>query len=423
VGPELRGRRAAGAAAWTLLLLVPAPALAQREAPAALLAAARAVSREVAGIRHLEWLRPVDFQVSDRATIRRFAQASLDREMSADQWAAYEALLEHCGLLPAGVDLRDLVVRLYAEQVAGYYEPARKTFYLADWLPRLIQRAVVAHEVTHALQDQHYDLVGWMAEVATTEDGALARAAVVEGDAMVAMLAYLLGPVGARPESLPDVGRLLAGQAGQAGQGFPTFAAAPPALQRLFLFPYVEGTIFVPAALPNGGWAAVDSLYADPPASTEQILHPERYWDARDPPRAAGLPGGLHDEPWISGSWGELGVQLVLAAALADTAAARAAARGWDGDRYALYRRDGSPPAFAWTIVWDTPRDAERFARAYAQAAVRRFPGAARLTTGVGRFGFERADRRLDLRWSGDRVEVRENLDPAGPRSEALGRP
>jgi hypothetical protein len=142
VGPELRGRRAAGAAAWTLLLLVPAPALAQREAPAALLAAARAVSREVAGIRHLEWLRPVDFQVSDRATIRRFAQASLDREMSADQWAAYEALLEHCGLLPAGVDLRDLVVRLYAEQVAGYYEPARKTFYLADWLPQLLQRGV-----------------------------------------------------------------------------------------------------------------------------------------------------------------------------------------------------------------------------------------------------------------------------------------
>ncbi|HKY59434.1 MAG TPA: hypothetical protein VJP59_00335 [Gemmatimonadota bacterium] len=410
MGPRLRSRGAALAAACALLVLLPVPALGQREAPAALLAAARAVSREVAAIRRLEWLRPVDFQVSDRATIRRFAQASLDREMSPDQWAAYEALLQHCGLLPAGVDLRDLVVRLYAEQVAGYYEPARKTFYLADWLPRLIQRAVVAHEATHALQDQHYDLVGWMAEVAPTEDGALARAAVIEGDAMVAMLAYLLGPVGAGPENLPDVGRLLAGQAGQVGQGFPTFAAAPPALQRLFLFPYVEGSAFVQAGLREGGWAAIDSLYADPPASTEQILHPERYWDARDPPRSAELPAGVPGAPWISGSWGEVGIQIILAAALTDTAAVQDAARGWDGDRYALYRSEGGPPAFAWTLLWDTPRDAERFARAYSQAAVRRFPGPAHMTTGIGRFGFAAAGRRLDLRWSGDRVEVRENL-------------
>ncbi|MGH7587669.1 MAG: hypothetical protein ACRELU_03645 [Gemmatimonadota bacterium] len=409
MGPRLRRLRAAPAAAWALLVLFPVPGLAQREAPAALLAAARAVSREVAAIRRLEWLRPVDFQVSDRATIRRFAQASLDREMTPDQWAAYQALLQHNGLLPAGVDLRDLVVRLYAEQVAGYYEPARKTFYLADWLPRLIQRAVVAHEATHALQDQHFDLVGWMAEVAPTEDAALARAAVIEGDAMLAMLAYLLGPMGARPESLPDVGQLLAGQAGAVGQGFPTFAAAPPGLQRLFLFPYVEGSAFVQAGLRHGGWAAIDSLYADPPASTEQILHPERYWGARDPPRPAGLPAGVAGEPWITGSWGEVGVQIVLAAALADTAAVRGAAQGWDGDRYALYKRDGAP-AFAWTLLWDTPRDADRFARAYAQAAVRRFPGPARLTTGIGRFAFEGDDRRLDLRWSGDRVEVRENL-------------
>lgn len=406
----MRRLGAATTAAWALLVLNPVPALAQREAPAALLAAARTVSREVASIRRLEWLHPVDFQVSDRATIRRFAQASLDREMSPDQWAAYQALLHHCGLLPAGVNLRDLVVRLYAEQVAGYYEPTRKTFYLADWLPRLIQRAVVAHEATHALQDQHYDLVAWMAEVAPTEDGALARAAVIEGDAMVAMLAYLLGPMGARPESLPDVGRLLAGETGAAGQGFPTFAAAPPALQRLFLFPYVEGSAFVQAGLRHGGWEAIDSLYDDPPASTEQILHPERYWDARDPPRPAELPAGAPGELWISGSWGEVGVQIVLAAALDDTATVRAAARGWDGDRYALYRTDGAPPAFTWTILWDTPRDAERFARAYAQAAVRRFPGPARLTTGIAQFGFEAADRRLDLRWSGDRVEVRENL-------------
>ncbi|MGH7558572.1 MAG: hypothetical protein ACREMD_12495, partial [Gemmatimonadota bacterium] len=252
-----RGRAATRSVAALAALLFASPALAQRDAPAALLAAARSVSREVAAIRDLEWRRPVDFRISDRATIQRYARETLDAEMTPDQWAAYEALLEHCGLLPAGVDLRDLVVRLYAEQVAGYYEPDRKTFYLADWLPRLIQRAVVAHEATHALQDQHYDLVRWMDEVSPTADAALARAAVIEGDAMVAMLAYLLGPLGTRPEDLPDLDELLSGEAVALGQGFPTFAAAPPALQRLFLFPYVEGSGFVLAGLRRGGWAAV----------------------------------------------------------------------------------------------------------------------------------------------------------------------
>ena len=91
---------------------------------------------------------------------------------------------------------------------------------------------------------------------------------------------------------------------------------------------------------------------------------------------------------------------------------------GWVTQQYA----PGDRASFVWTIVWDTPQDAERFARAYAQAAVRRFPGPARLTTALGRFGFERAGRHLDLRWSADRVEIRENLDPAGPHGEALGR-
>ncbi len=397
------------AAALAALLLAPFPAIAQREAPAALLAAARSVSREVAAIRDLEWRRPVDFRISDRATIQRYARETLDREMTADQWAAYQALLEHCGLLPAGLDLHDLVVRLYAEQVAGYYEPNRKTFYLADWLPRLIQRAVVAHEATHALQDQHYDLVRWMDEVAPTGDAALARAAVIEGDAMVAMLAYLLGPLGTRPEDLPDLDRLLSGEAVALSQAFPTFANAPPALQRLFLFPYVEGSGFVLAGLRRGGWAAVDRLYGDPPASTEQILHPERYWETRDEPRVP-EPGEIHEDPWISGSWGELGVQLVLTAALGDTGLAHEAARGWDGDRYALYRRESGPPAYAWTLLWDSPADAERFARAYAQATVARFPGPARLTTGADRFVFQSTGRTLALSWEEDRVEIRENL-------------
>ena len=226
---------------------------------------------------------------------------------------------------------------------------------------------------------------------------------------MVAMLAYLLGPLGSRPQDLPDVDRLLSGEAVALGRAFPTFASAPPALQRLFLFPYVEGSAFVLAGLRRGGWAEVDRLYGDPPASTEQILHPERYWESRDPPREPDAHD-VAEDPWLSGSWGELGVQLVLAAALGDTALAREAAGGWDGDRYSLYRRNGGPQGYAWTVLWDTPAAAERFALAYAQATVARIPGSARLVTGVDRFAIAAEGRFLALSWEGDRVEIRENL-------------
>ena len=199
---RLRGSSAARVAA-ALALCLSVPVVAQTPAPAALVDDARAIARQVAGIRGLAVLRPIDFEVSDRETVRAYARASLADQMPPGQWESYEALLVHTGMIPPGTDLEELVVRLYAEQIAGYYDPARKTFYLADWLPQLLQRGVVAHEVTHALQDQHFDLERWLAELSPTEDGSLARAAVAEGDAMAAMIAYLLEPMGAGVEELP----------------------------------------------------------------------------------------------------------------------------------------------------------------------------------------------------------------------------
>lgn len=392
-----------------VLVSSPDTATAQREAPSALVAAAQAVSQDLAAIRRLDWKGPVDFQVSDRETIRQYATQSLEREMSPADWIAQSALLSHCGLLPVGADLKDLVVRLYTEQVAGYYDPHRKTFYLADWLPQLLQRAVVAHEVTHALQDQHFDLTAWLGEFGPTEDGALARVAVAEGDAMAAMLAFMLAPTGASIEQLPDPADLLAGNSSAIAQAYPAFDQAPKALQRLLLFPYVEGASFVIAALREGGWGSVDTLYRDPPASTEQILHPDRYWQTRDRPQTPTPP--RRDElgqELTEGSWGEFGTGLILATALGDSAAATGAT-GWDGDRYVLYEKPSGELAYGWTLLWDSADAAERFATAYAQATTQRFRGSARMTTGVGRFSFEAEQRTLEMTWEGDRVQILEN--------------
>ena len=406
--PPFCTSRAARLLATALALALCVPARAQSPAPD-LVAEARAIARQMAGIRGLALLRPINFEVSDRAIVTEYARASLSDQMPPDQWEAYETLLIHTGMIPPGTDLEDLVVRLYAEQIAGYYDPARKTFYLADWLPRLLQRGVVAHEVTHALQDQHFDLERWLSALSPTEDGALARAAIAEGDAMAAMIAFLLEPVGAGIEDLPPLASLLEeGSAGMAA-GYPTFDAAPQALQRLLLFPYVEGSDFVREALARGGWSAVDRLYLDPPASTEQILHPERYFDARDEPRSVTLPpDAAIPETLTEGSWGEFGTRLALASTLADTALAVAAASGWDGDRYGLWHDPAGSTRYVWVTLWDSPRNAEQFADAYAQAALDRAPASARIATAEGRFDLASADRTLRLVRRGDTVEIRE---------------
>ncbi|HET6360947.1 MAG TPA: hypothetical protein VFH11_02705 [Gemmatimonadota bacterium] len=406
--PPFRTSRAGKLLAAALALGLCVPARAQSPAPD-LLAEARAIARQMAGIRGLAILRPIDFEVSDKATVTEYARTSLSDQMPPGQWEAYEALLVHTGMIPPGTDLEDLVVRLYAEQIAGYYDPARKTFYLADWLPRLLQRGVVAHEVTHALQDQHFDLERWLSALSPTEDGTLARAAIAEGDAMAAMIAFMLEPVGAGIEDLPPLSSLLEeGSAGMAA-GYPTFDAAPESLQRLLLFPYVEGSDFVREALGRGGWNAVDRLYRDPPASTEQILHPDRYFDARDEPRAVSLPADtIAPAALTEGSWGEFGTRLALAATLADTALADVAASGWDGDRYGLWRDPAGSTRYLWVTLWDSPAIAERFADAYAQAALDRAPASARITTANGRFDLTSADRTLRLVRRGDTVEIRE---------------
>jgi hypothetical protein len=401
-------RRTSPSIILAVALGLASPAAAQAPGQDRLVPEARAIARQIAAIRGLAILRPIAFEVRDRAAIRGYARASLAEQMPPAQWDAYEALLVHTGMIPYGTDLEDLVVGLYAEQIAGYYDPPRETFYLADWLPQLLQRGVVAHEVTHALQDQHFDLERWLADMPPTEDESLARAAVAEGDAMAAMIAYLLEPMGAGVEDLPPLSDLMGGQGAMAG-AYPSFDAAPEALQRLLLFPYVEGSDFVREALARGGWDAVDQLYRDPPTSSEQILHPDRYFDARDEPRVLALPAADAGLSLITeGSWGEFGTRLALAAALADTARPAVAASGWDGDRFALWGEPDGGLRYLWVSAWDSPAIAERFAEAYAQAAMDRAPGSARMTTAEGRFELAAGGRTLALVRRGDRVEIRE---------------
>jgi hypothetical protein len=262
---------------------------------------------------------------------------------------------------------------------------------------------VLAHELTHALQDQNFPLLEKLLKPGD-DDGDLALRAIVEGDATLAGYAY----DGAGRSALREIARKFADEM---RESLPAFAGVPDALVEEMLFPYYGGAALVARTLDERGWKGVDALYAAPPLSTEQVLHPEKYLTDLDPPIAVVL-GGL--AALFPGDWkelennvmGELMTRVLLERFLPKDEA-RTAAEGWGGDRFVAYAR-GEAVAFAWASVWDSETDAEEFLAAYRRFAAKKSPQADAAK------GY--AERR------GARVMIVEGLDAPAAAGEALWR-
>jgi hypothetical protein len=296
-------------------------------------------------------------------------------------------------LIDQEMDLRDLFIELQTEQVLGFYDPDTKEMYVVKrgQEPTLFDLWTFAHEYTHVLQDQHFDLqaLGFTDETEDEDEDSEAQFAIrslVEGDASLLMQQYAI-----KYFELKDLQEILTQSEALDSS---VLDAAPKVVRESLMFPYDAGLVFVKTLFDDGGWGAVDAAYADPPLSTEQILHPERYPD--DVPQVITLPP-LTDT--LGSGWrlvdedvlGEFGLGLYLDVHLA-ASDAEAAAEGWGGDRYAVYWRDDeSAFALALRLAWDTSADAEEFFQDYAQFAEDRF--------GSGPVRSAGEDR---LWWSGD---------------------
>ncbi len=260
------------------------------------------------------------------------------------------------GLLPPAYDYEKGVFDLLEAQLAGYYEPADRTMYLAADLGAEDAEATLAHELVHALQDQHYDLGPQIAFQAEGGDKSSAIHALAEGDAMSAMMDVMMAQKGASALDLPD--DLLALQMRAQVLMSPGTADVPPVLRSSLVAPYIDGMLFVHAQRRRGGWAAVDKAWRSPPTTTEQLLHPDKY-DAREPalevpqPPLGAAGGGFRS--MFADLMGEQGLRLVLEEWAPREKATRAAA-GWGGDRAAtLVRSQGGVDEHmaTWWIRFD----------------------------------------------------------------------
>src|SRR5712671_1359865 len=248
---------------------------------AALVAATSEVLKETSELRQLAILRPVQSSTQSRLEIERMLIRNLDEETTPAQMHAAEVTLERLGLAPPDFHYRALMLRVLTEQVAGYYDPKSGEFHLADWIDLDGQRPVMAHELTHALQDQHFNLRRFERWPKGDSDAELAAHALIEGDAMLAMSIYITNN--------PLRALAFLKSFGKTNVASPELDKAPRAVRENLLFAYLEGMNWTTALYKQGGWARVSKAFAELPQSTEQIMHPDKYL-AQEAPVKVTLP-------------------------------------------------------------------------------------------------------------------------------------
>ena len=372
-------------------LLAEGDALADKgETTEAVIRYKRAFERLLPGMRKVPFKHEVKRDVTAREDMKAMLIKEIDAEMTPAEFRANELGMKALGLLPPDLDLKETMVRVYAEEIAAFYDTKTETMHLIkepeakakkrpSFLERLMgktegfnkeeNKTVIAHELTHALADQNFDIDAMQKATKGDDDRDLALSALIEGEATLTMIGAQMNDWdGSQIAKVPaaDLDRVfsLLGPLMPLASGA-SLREAPPILSETLIFPYLRGLVFCARLTNDGGWKAIDAAYREPPLSTEQVLHPEKYRAQPDPPMSLDL--GKLD---AGEGWKELGRNVVgemQLAVLLRRHGGKPAAAGWDGDRYAVFEGPEGKLGLAWLSTWDSEEDAREFARGYAR--------------------------------------------------------
>ena len=376
-----------------------------------------AMLKETSELRELSILKSVKSGAQSRAEIERMVIKNLDAETTPAEMHAAEVLLKVFGLAPKDFAYRSFIIKLLTEQVAGYYDPKAQQFYLADWIELEGQKPVMAHELTHALQDQHFNLKRFENWPKGDSDAELAAHALIEGDATLAMTLYMA--------KNPLVALAFIRSLGAQELASEQFKQAPRALRESLLFPYEEGSAWATQLYKRGGWEMVSQAFTKLPQSSEQILHAEKYF-AYEAPQKLALPdfNGTLGLGWkkldydVNGEWG---CYLILNEFLNNAEESKQASAGWAGDRFALYETGKPDEVFvAQLTAWDTSQDALEFFSAYARRTAKRYPDGKELKSDDDRFEWQTASSKVVMELRGSRVAIVEGVPSSTDANKLL---
>jgi hypothetical protein len=334
--------------------------------------AADEVLAQMSKLLNLPIKEPLKKSLRSKQEIREYLIREEKEDRNDAQRYADKKALEAFGLIPKDFPLDSFMLDVLTDQVAGLYDPKAKEFYIADWIPADEQRAVMSHELTHALEDQSFHIDPWIKAARPNDDAELAREAVSEGSALAAMVDYTLREQQVSVRDLPDVALLIRSGAVEEMDKDPNLAKAPGYIRDELLFPYLAGTSFSQQFLKaHDGWSDLNLLFKNPPVSTQQILHPQLYLtDVKPAPVTLPEWKGLVPSDWKlleENVLGEFGLQEVMKQFLGQDRADTVAAT-WAGDRYALFEDPKTKEtSLVFRLTLDNTEDAARFFGQYSE--------------------------------------------------------
>ena len=404
---------------------------------------AQALFREIQGI--LDFVAkdtglPVEHAVVPSLADRPQVQAYVEKELADDPDKARmdraEVVMKKFGLLPQDFNLDKFFDDVLREQVAGYYDPKTQKVYILDFVTPEEQKPVMAHELTHALQDQKVHLETW-SKVGTSEqadaqkqvdedDMSTARQAVTEGQGMLVMVDYMLAPVGKSVQTMPQFLDYLKAGAQQQMGDYPVFNAAPVYLRESLMFPYTFGLDFEAALLQHGGKAeAFAGVLATPPTTTREVMEPDKYLAHEKLPRPkvpdlAGLLAPKYKR-YDVGEMGEFDVYAMLKQ-FETQAISEEMYPAWRGGYYyALVPADKDKPgtadvALAYFSKWAGAAQAQKFASLYAGTLRKAFKDVQPFESDATMRSWKTSEGMVSVETRGDEVLVLESFDDASAK-------
>jgi len=336
--------------------------------------------------------KKVTGELASREQVAKYVDEKMNEDEDAKRLERSEIVLKKFGLLPRDFNLHKFLIDLLQEQVAGYYDVKTKKMYLLNWLSADAQKPVLAHELTHALQDQNFDLKNWESPKAPKsgdkdeytfdeDEASTARSAVAEGQGMVTLVDYMLRGSGTTLAESPQVAEMMR-KAMTSSSDYPLLEKAPLMIRESLVFPYGDGLTFESALLQRGKDTAFSGAFRRPPQDTHEVMDVAAYLHNR-PAQWLVIPDlrpelGSKYEKYDEGSIGQLDTR-ILAEQYADESAAKDMAEAWRGGAY--YAAENKDPKLTGTAKigllylsrWDADDSADAFARIYADYLAQRY--------------------------------------------------
>jgi hypothetical protein len=325
--------------------------------------------RDLADITGLKAKKTIHYDLITRDKVNQFLKDRIKESVKPDELRAEEMTLKKLGFVPPEFNLEKSTVDLLTEQAAAFYDYHRKKLFLTDWAPSAMQDSALVHELAHALADQHFHLERFIKQGGKSDDSEIARMAVMEGQATWLMTEVQARRAGQTIATTPGLLDAMSGATEDGASQYPVFNSVPLYLRETLVFPYTEGGRFQNAVYAKMGKAAFAEVFRHPPDSSQQILHPAKYFEHIEPthPAFPQVAPGKGYKDLSEGMLGELD-HAILIRQYGTSGEASAIAPHWKSGRYSLVEnKTQARVILRYVSEWDSAEIAQDFFRFYRQ--------------------------------------------------------